>query len=224
MKDHSVILFDLDGTLTDSAEGILNCVKCALSQMGVEIPPQERLLKFVGPPLDWSFSNICGLDAEKTQQAVKLYRERYSTVGLFENSVYDGVPQMLARLKASGKRLAVCTSKPKAFAVRIIEKFGLAGFFEYVGGSGLDGSLNTKTEVIKHTLETIGVSDRDSVLMVGDRHHDIEGAAALGIKTLAVLYGYGSREEFERFGAAYIAKTPQQAADMILGCDNTSLR
>lgn len=217
MKDYRIVLFDLDGTLTDSAEGIINCVKYALEEMRRPIPPRSELIRFVGPPLYESFERFCGMTSEQAAEAVRLYRVRYSEIGLFENRVYDGVPEMLERLKAAGKTLALATSKPEVFAVRILKHFGLDGYFDFIGGASIDGERNEKREVILYTLENLGVSDRSSVLMAGDRLHDIVGAHDTGIDCMAVLYGYGGREEFEEYGADMIAESPENAADMILG-------
>lgn len=216
MKKYTTILFDLDGTLTDSAEGIINCVKYALDEMDRPIPTQSELIKFVGPPLYESFERFCGMEPEDVKEAVRLYRVRYADVGLFENSVYGGVPEMLERLKAAGKTLAVATSKPEVFAKRILEHFGLDGYFDFIGGASIGGTRNEKQEVILYTLENLGVIDRSSVLMVGDRLHDILGAHNTGLDCMAVIYGYGSREEFEEYGADYIAETAETVADTIL--------
>lgn len=218
MKGYENILFDLDGTLTDSAPGILNCVQNALSVMGISEP--ENIMRFVGPPLYESFASFCGMNEEQVIEAVRLYRERYTDIGLFENSVYDGVPEMLERLKNGGRRLFVATSKPEVFAVRILDRFGLSDFFEVIGGAdivGSRGSRNEKDEVIEYVLEQAGQPDRSTVLMIGDRKHDIIGAEKCGVHCMAALWGYGSEEEFYEYGADYIAKTPQEAADMILG-------
>lgn len=216
MKNYRTILFDLDGTLTDSAPGIINCVKYALDEMKRPVPPDSELYRFVGPPLYESFERFCGMTPDDAKEAVRLYRVRYADVGLFENSVYCGVPQMLERLRSAGKTLAVATSKPEVFAERIISHFGLNEYFEFIGGAVISGKRNEKHEVIIHTLENLGVSDRSGILMVGDRMHDISGAHRTGLDCMAVLYGYGSREEFVEYGADYIAETPQEAADMIL--------
>jgi phosphoglycolate phosphatase len=215
MKNYGTVIFDLDGTLTDSAPGIVNCVKYALEQMNREVLPESELLKFIGPPLYESYARFCGMDEADVIEAVRLYRVRYADVGLFENKVYDGVPKMLERLKESGRTLAVATSKPEVFAVRILEHFGLDGYFGYIGGAGI-GERNAKDEVIEYTLEKLGVTDRGGVLMVGDRMHDILGARKTGLDCMAVLYGFGNRAEFEKYGADYIVSTPEEAADMII--------
>jgi phosphoglycolate phosphatase len=216
MKNYNTILFDLDGTLTDSAPGITNCVKYALEQMERPALAPEDLLKFIGPPLYESFARFCGMNTEEAKEAVRLYRVRYSGIGLFENEVYEGVEAMLGRLKQSGKVLAVATSKPEVFAERILKHFGLDGYFDFIGGANINGTRNEKYEVLEYVLDRCGIIDRHKVLLVGDRKHDILGARKAGIDCMAVLYGYGSREEFTEFGADYITNTPQEAADKIL--------
>ncbi len=205
---YSTYLFDLDGTLTDSGEGIINAVKYSLRQSGDEIPPREVLLKFIGPPLWESFERFIGFTKEKAERAVELYREYYREKGLFENSVYDGIPQLLEALKNEGAQLAVATSKPEVFSVRILEHFGIAKYFYSITGSLLDGTRKEKDEVIAAALERCGVTDRSQAVMVGDRLHDILGAKKHGLDCIAVLYGYGSREEFEKYRADYIVGEP----------------
>lgn len=214
MTGYTTLLFDLDGTLTDSTEGILKCLVNAIEQMGFEVP--EDTNKFLGPPIRQSFAEFCGMNEEQTAQAVKIFRERYSKVGLFENRVYDGIPEMLERLKNSGKRLMVATSKPQVYAIRIFDRFGLSQYFEFVGGAELDGSRDYKDEVIEYVLAQTGITDRSSVLMIGDRRQDVLGAHKTGIKCMGILWGYGSTEELTEAGADYIAETPDKAAEAIL--------
>lgn len=214
MTGYTTLLFDLDGTLTDSTEGILKCLVNAIEQMGFEVP--EDTNKFLGPPIRQSFAEFCGMNEEQTAQAVKIFRERYSKVGLFENRVYDGIPEMLERLKNGGKRLMVATSKPQVYAVRIFDRFGLSQYFEFVGGAELDGSRDYKDEVIEYVLAQTDITDRSSVLMIGDRRQDVLGAHKTGIKCMGILWGYGSTEELTEAGADYIAETPDKAAEAIL--------
>ena len=208
------LLFDLDGTLTDSTEGIVRCLEYALERMGFDIP--EDTNKFLGPPLYRSFAEFCGMNEEQVNEAVRIFRERYSTVGLFENRVYDGVPEMLKRLRDGGKRIMVATSKPEVYAVRIFDRFGLSQFFEIVGGANINGTRNDKDEVIEYVLEKAGISDRSSVLMIGDRRQDVLGAHKTGLKCMGILWGFGSIEELTEAGADFIAETPVKAADMLL--------
>ena len=208
------LLFDLDGTLTDSTEGIVRCLEYALERMGFDIP--EDTNKFLGPPLYRSFAEFCGMNEEQVNEAVRIFRERYSTVGLFENRVYEGVPEMLKRLRDGGKRIMVATSKPEVYAVRIFDRFGLSQFFEIVGGANINGTRNDKDEVIEYVLEKAGISDRSSVLMIGDRRQDVLGAHKTGLKCMGILWGFGSIEELTEAGADFIAETPEKAADMLL--------
>ena len=214
MSRFEVLLFDLDGTLTDSAPGILNCARYALTKMGREIP--DDLNDFIGPPLTYSFSHLFGMNEEDTEKAIVFYRERYSTKGLFENDVYDGVPEMLERLHKAGFTLGVATNKPERFANPITEHFGIAKYFKVIAGSYSDSVRNSKPEIISYAMEQLGVTDRDKVLMIGDRCHDIVGAHDVGIKALGILWGYGDTEELAGHGADYLADTPQEAADRII--------
>ena len=213
MKSFEVLLFDLDGTLTDSTEGIQKCLVNAIERMGFEVP--EDTNKFLGPPIRQSFSEFCGMDKQQIDEAVRIFRERYSTIGLFENRVYDGVPEMLQQLRDNGKRIMVATSKPEQYAVRIFERFGLSQYFEFVGGAELDGTRDYKHEVIEYVLDKTNVTDRSRVLMIGDRRQDVLGAHKTGIKCLGILWGFGSREELEEVGADYITDTPQSLVNML---------
>ncbi|WP_297960481.1 HAD hydrolase-like protein [uncultured Ruminococcus sp.] len=214
MRDKDILLFDLDGTLTDSTEGILNCLRYALERMGFEYP--EDTNRFLGPPLYFSFAEFCGMNGEQVQEAVRIFRERYSVTGLFENRVYEGIPEMLDRLKKSGKRLMVATSKPEVYAVRIFDRFGLSQFFEIVGGADINGTRNNKDEVIEYVLARADAADRSRVLMIGDRRQDVDGAHSTGIECMGILWGFGSAEELTEAGADFIAQTPREAADMLL--------
>ena len=214
MKKFDTLLFDLDGTLTDSTEGILNCLIYAIERMGFEVPEDTNI--FLGPPIRQSFAEFLGMNGEQVDEAVRIFRERYSDTGLFENRVYDGIPGMLERLKSGGKRLMVATSKPQVYAVRIFERFGLAQYFEIVGGAELDGSRDYKDEVIEYVLAKAGITDRSTVLMIGDRRQDVLGAHKTDIECMGILWGYGSVEELTQAGADYIVRTPQEAADMLL--------
>lgn len=215
MPAYDVLLFDLDGTLTDSAPGIMNCLSHALGKMGYDMP--EKPERFLGPPLYRSFAEYCGMNEEQVNEAVKLFRERYSTKGLFENSIYDGIPEMLRELRAGGKRLMVATSKARVYAEQILEHFGIAEYFEFVGGAELGGTRNEKCEVIEYVLAGAGITDRSSVLMIGDRYNDVAGARKTGLKCMGVLWGYGSEEELRQAGADFIAEKPHTLTDMLIG-------
>ena len=212
------IFFDLDGTLTDPAQGITNSFIHALKYFGREIPSYEELCKLIGPPLPYSFETILGFPKEKVMEAVAKYREYFATKGLYENSVYPGIPELLQTLKANGKHLVVATSKPEEYSIKIIDHFGLSKYFDFVCGSLMDESRSKKSEVISYALQRCGLSesDKERVLMVGDRHHDIEGAQQNGLKSCGVLFGYGSRTELEDAGADYIAEDINELSEVII--------
>lgn len=208
-----VILFDLDGTLTDSGEGITKSVQYALEKMGIREENPDNLRCFVGPPLQESFMSRYGLDEEQTRQAVTFYRERFSQVGMFENSLYPKVPELLELLKINDKILGVASSKPEVYVKQILEYFSIAQYFEAIVGSELDGSRSKKAEVIEEALARLHMqNERDKVLMVGDKEQDVQGAKSCGLQCIGVAYGYGSIEELEKAGAVYIAETVEDLA------------
>ena len=208
------VFFDLDGTLTDSGEGIINCAILALEHFGLPIPSREALRVFVGPPLDQSFINH-GVPADKTDEAIRVYRSRYTTVGKFENFPYPGVEELLQKLKNEGCRLFVATSKPEGMSVEILEKFGLAHYFEKICGATLDGSRSHKADVIAYLLGQVeGV---ENVVMVGDTAFDVIGAKAHGIPTIGVSWGYGKVSDMTDAGAVSIANSMEELYDQIMG-------
>ena len=208
------ILFDLDGTLTDSGPGITASVAYALRKLGLEPPEPEKLRPFIGPPLLWSFAHFYGLDEAQCREGVRLYREYFTAGGMFENSVYPGIPEALDSLKSAGFRLAVATSKPEEFSRQIVDHFGLAGYFEAVCGAAMDESRTEKADVIRYALETLSLRPEDC-LMVGDREHDVLGAKAVGMPCVGALWGYGSREELTQAGADALAETPGELVRVI---------
>lgn len=201
------ILFDLDGTLTDPAEGITNSYIHALKFFGIEIPSYEELCSYIGPPLKDTFRNVYKFDEEKTNLAVKKYREYFADKGLFENKVYDGIESLLKKLKENNKHLLVATSKPENFSIQILEHFGLSKYFDNICGSLMDETRTEKSQVIEYALSLIGNYDINKILMVGDRKHDIIGAHKNKLKCCSVMYGYGSREEFTEYNADFICDT-----------------
>ncbi len=209
------ILFDLDGTLTDSAPGIMNSIRYTLRRYNLPDMADSELCRFIGPPLMVSFSKYLGFDEEKSAEAVSVYREYFAEKGLFENSVYEGIPEALASLQEKGFVLAVSTSKPEVYAKRILERFDLAKHFAAICGIPLGEEGMSKAQVIKTTLEKLGASDKSAVLMVGDRDYDVKGASLNGIECMGVLFGYGSRDELESAGAVCVAKTPTDMANLI---------
>jgi len=199
-----LILFDLDGTLTDPKEGITNCVKFALKHFGIEENDEARLLKFIGPPLYDSFRELYNMSHDETNLAVEKYRERYAITGIFENAVLDGAVEILRDLKKAGKITSLATSKPLVFAERIIEKYGLSECLDYVIGADLKGGINYKDEVINEVLKQAKPEDLSKVVIVGDRMHDILGAKKCGIKSIGVKCGYAEENELEAAGADFI--------------------
>ncbi len=210
------ILFDLDGTLTDSAPGIMNSLRYMLKHYGLPDMSNDELKKFVGPPLMESFSRFLGFEDEKCAEAVKIYREYFSTKGLFENDVYEGIPQALEKLKQNGFILGVSTSKPEVYARKILEHFYLDKYFNEICGIPLSDEGMTKAQVIATTIDKLGADDRSQILMVGDRDYDVKGALKNGIECLGVLFGYGSREELMGAGAVACAETAAQMCEIIL--------
>ena len=212
----SAVLFDLDGTLTDPFPGITRSFQYALECMGVDtIPAADDLRWCIGPPLGESFAVLVGDDPDRVREAVGHYRKRYGEVGLFENEVIDGIPEVLAGLRDLGHTLYVATSKLREPAVRIVEHFGLADYFTGVYGASADGSLATKGELIGYLLEREGVS-AGSGIMIGDRKHDLVGARANSLAAIGVTYGYGSREELQAECPLAIADTPSEAGALVV--------
>ena len=208
MARFDYILFDLDGTISDSAEGITNSVMYAEAKMGYPVSSREELFKFVGPPLHESFEKHLGLDREGGLYAVECYREYYNVKGIFENRIYDGIEDVLRFLRAKGKTILLATSKPEVYAVQILEHFGLAKYFDHICGATLQGRTD-KAEVIQYALDTAGITDKSRCLMVGDRMHDILGAKRVGLPSCGVLFGYGDLNELSEAGADFIAQTPK---------------
>ena len=206
------ILFDLDGTITDSGEGIMNCATLALEYFGLPVPSREEMRVFVGPPLDQTFIRF-GVPADKTDEAIKVFRSRYTTVGKFENFPYPGVADMLQSLKEQGHRLFVATSKPEVMANEVLRHFDLDGYFEQIAGATLDGSRSHKADVITYLLGLTG--DVGQTLMVGDTAFDVIGAAAHGISTIGVSWGYGTVEDMEKAGAIAIAHSMEELVALI---------
>lgn len=216
MKNYQYILFDLDGTLTDSGDGIINSVAYSLDKLGVPFADRAQLYRFIGPPLVDSYEEIFGFSHEKAQTAVEYYREYYRDRGIYENSVYDGIEDVLKRLSAAGRTLLVATAKPEEFANRILDHFHLTHYFSEIVGATFDGVRLRKDQVIAHAIALGGITDVTNAVMIGDREHDVLGAKKYGMDCIGVLFGYGSREELNAAGAAYIAETPGDIASLLL--------
>ena len=216
MKYYDYILFDLDGTLTDSKPGIIECIAYALEKEN--LPYTNQILdKMVGPPFRVSMHDFLGLEMPEIEKLIGIYRGVYEEYGYKNCKVFEGVEQMLSALKNAGKVLGVATSKPIKFTQMIMRDFDLGKYFDYVAGASSDASKEAKSDVIQGALENLGVKDKSKVLMVGDRLYDIEGAHMQGIDCAAVLYGYGSKEEFEEYKAEYILAAPDDVVKLVLG-------
>ncbi len=215
MKHYDVVLFDLDGTIIDSGKGVLNAVKYALKHYGDPIPSMEELRRFMGPPLKESFMDVCGYPEQKAIEAISVYREYYREIGIHENDVYEGMAELIADLKADGRCVIVATSKPEEFAKIILTELGIAEHFTYIAGADMAETRAEKEQVLEYALEVNGVTDPSKVVMVGDRKFDINGAHAFGLDSVGVLFGYGSREEFEAARATYIVETADELRELL---------
>ena len=210
------VFLDLDGTITNPAEGITKCFEYALNHFGIQVENRALLEQFIGPPLRQSFKEGFGFDDDKATEAVAKYRERFTPTGMYENEVYPGMEQALQSLKDAGKVLIVATSKPEHMAKQILAHFHLDMYFDDICGSCDDAKRNEKDEVIRYALDKHGITDTNDVLMVGDRKFDVIGAQKCGLKCMGVLYGFGDRNELETAGAAYIAETVEDMARIIV--------
>ena len=212
------ILFDLDGTLTDPAEGITKAVEVALNHYGITVEDRSTLNKFIGPPLDESFPEFYGFNEEQVREATRVFREYFGRQGWAENIPYPGIDKLLGDLKAAGKKLIIATSKPEEFAVRIMNHFDLAQYMDVIAGASIDNQEGAKkANVIRKALQRAGVEDLSSVVMVGDRRHDVAGGHEVGLKVIGVLYGYGDRAEHEAAGADYIVEDIPSLEKLLLG-------
>ena len=212
---YQLFVFDLDGTLTDPRDGIVRCIDHALTRLGYRNPGEDSLAKYIGPPLFSTFRELLHTDDPSLiETAIAAYRERFSNVGMFENRIYEGVPDALERLRSYGATLVVATSKPEVFARRILQHFELNGWFKEVYGSKLDGTLSDKKDLVGHILERERISPTCSV-MVGDREHDVVGAKGNGVRAIGVLWGYGGRVELEGAGADWLCEAPSALPGLV---------
>ncbi|MBQ4118921.1 MAG: HAD family hydrolase [Clostridia bacterium] len=212
---YKYILFDLDGTIADSGKGIINGVLYALEKFGIKETDQAVLNTFIGPPLVDAFMKNYSFSNERALKAVEYYREFYRREGIYQNSLYDGVKDLIKTLKQQGKTLVLATSKPQPFAEIVLKQYDLLKYFDFIIGATFDGSLNYKSDVIRVALQQSGINDKTKAIMIGDRHHDIEGAKENDLHSIGVLYGYGNLDEHENAGADYIAESPQDILRII---------
>ncbi len=215
MKHYTHLFLDLDGTLFDSAPGIVRSAQYALEAFGIHVDNLDDLLCFVGPPLEESFQEFYHLTPSQADEAVKVYRRRYEKIGVYENALYPGIPQFLDKARQAGKVLMVATSKPQRMADLVLSHFGIADRFAFVGGRE-DSSRRTKEEVIRYVMKENGLTRTEDIVMIGDRKHDVLGAKAVGLDSVGVLYGYGSRDEFQAAGATYIVDTLKELEELLL--------
>ena len=203
---YKYLMFDLDGTLVESGDGIVASTKYALSTMGWEMLAEDEYMKFIGPPLFDSFTNLCGMSPEEADRAIEIYREHYESAGYLMAPMYEGIEEMLISLKDKGHTLMVVTSKPAPIAEKIIEKHGLDKYFVNLTGPTHEEKTVLKDVMIQRAFEKNGITDPKTAVMIGDRKFDIEAANKNGVDSIAVMYGYGNREEFERHGATHIVE------------------
>jgi len=215
MLDKKYIFFDLDGTLTDPFEGITKSLQYSLKHFGID-EKQENLKRFIGPPLKESFMTFYNFSEEKAKLAIDKYRERYLVKGVYENILFNGIPELLEEIQKTGKIIALASSKPIESCEVIIEYFGLKKYFTFIGGSTFNGDRYTKQDVISYVLKELNITDTSQVIMIGDRKHDILGAKEFGIQSIGVLYGYGDKAEHENAGADYIVETVSELKKILL--------
>lgn len=215
-NDFQYILFDLDGTLTDSGDGIIKAIQYSLKYFGIEVKDLDDLRKFVGPPLRDSYKKFYSFDDEKAEIGIEKFREYYIDKGIYENKVYDGIEDTLKTLKENGKTLIIATSKPEVHAKIVLEHFNLTKYFDFIGGADLEETRVKKGDVIKYALEQAKITDLSKAIMIGDREYDIIGARDNNIKSIGVLYGYGDVVEFTQARASYVVKTPKDLLEILL--------
>lgn len=214
---YQYLLFDLDGTLTNPKEGITKCVQYALRSFGIEEPDLDKLEPFIGPPLLDSFMEYYNMTPEQARTALEKYRERFRDIGIFENEVFPGVPEMLEILQKKGKKLVIASSKPEEYVLRILEKYGIRAFFHEVVGASMDEKRSAKADVIEEAFRRLQITEekKAQVLMIGDRKHDVEGAKACGIHCLGVYVGFAKPGELEQAGADYIVHTVEEMSQFL---------
>lgn len=213
---YKYIFLDLDGTLTDPKEGITKCVQYALSKFGIEESNLDNLIPYIGPPLYVSFTERNDFSHEDARLAIKYYRDRFSTVGLFENKVIPGADEFLQLLVDNSRMPVLATSKPHIYADAIVKKYRLRPYLKFISGSELDGTRDKKSDVIKYAIDKLEISDKSKILMVGDRHHDIDGAKECGIDSCGVTFGYAEPNELEKAGADYIVSDFKELLNICL--------
>lgn len=208
-KIYNHVLWDLDGTITEPSKGIFASLHYALKAFNCDVEGDEPLRKFIGPPLMDSFQNFCGMDEQTARLAMEKYRELYAEEGIFQCKVYDGVPELMAKIAASGKKNYLATSKPEVFARKLMDHFGLSQYIEFIGGSDIEETRVQKWDIINYVIESCKLGNKkDQMILIGDRKFDILGAKKCGIQAVGILWGFGSKQEFRENGAELICETP----------------
>ncbi len=215
MQNKQYLLFDLDGTVTDSAPGVIQSATYAIKKMGFAVPPMSVMKLFIGPPLRYSFTHYVGMSESQAEEAIALYREDYAVSGIFNNSLFDGVKEFLIKAKAHGKTLLLATSKPEKFVYVVLDYLGIREYFDYVSAASLTPELDSKTAIVGRAIDMCG-GDKADCVMIGDRLYDVEGAKNNGIPCIGILNGSDFREELEKAGAAVIAEDFLQLAKILL--------
>ncbi len=214
-KKYEYLLFDLDGTITDSYEAITRSYNYALEYYGIHTSPDEDMRFILGPPLKDTFMEHYGMDEGRALEAVKKYRERYNKYFLIEHKIYEGIPDVLKKLCGDGFKLVLATAKPEEFAKQILEHFDLSKYFYNISGASFDASRDTKERVLEYIFESLEIDDKTKCVMIGDRKYDMEGARYMGIDAIGVSYGFADDGELEPYNPAYIAKTPDMLYDFL---------
>lgn len=217
MNKYDYVIFDFDGTITDTGEGILKSLQYSFEQMGDEIPPLDDLRKFIGPPIHYSYVTFYGVKEEQVSEYIKKYRERYREKGIYECFVYDGIKELINKLHENGIKVGIASSKPQSLIYDVMNYLQITNLFDAVTGVSVDDSNHSgKDWLVLDAMEKLGVKDKSKVLMIGDRYFDIDGAAGAGVDSCGVLYGYGSEEEFKEHNATYIVANAKEIEKIVL--------
>jgi len=218
-KKYDIIAFDLDGTLTDPVKGLTSGFRYAFRKMGIDYKNESVLKSFIGPPIRELWQQMYGISAEESERCVEYFREYYSVFGWWDNEIYEGIPELLSDLKADGKKILLATSKPDVHSSKILDKFGLAKYFDFKEGASFDTSREKKRDVLKYALDSVGITDKeklDSCVMIGDTEYDAEGAREIGIDCIGVLWGYGSKEALVSKGAKFTVNTVAELRRLLM--------
>lgn len=214
MQKYDTVIFDFDGTVADTGDGVFSSVRYALDKLGLSQPSEEEIRTFLGPPLDFSFRNVCKLDDETIEEAIRLYRTFYPEKGVYMFTLYDGMTELFKSLSDKGIKIAIASAKPEVFLKTAVSHAGIERFVGFVGGTTLENKDTSKASVIKRAMEAVG-AEPDKTLMVGDRCFDINSAKEVGIKSIGVLFGYGTKEELSQSCADYLVNSPDEILKII---------